>query len=191
MARHIFVETNWVVDYAAPAHRQRPVARALLGRAEKGEIELHLPAICLSEARITIQRKFRPRNEADAIRNFLARSSEQGRISAEERLVVLRALDMFESGLNTELGELGATLAALRAQAGVDVFPLDEEMLERSLELGATDLGLEPVDQAILAAILVRAQRIRAESGATSVFCELTALITGVELKAKLRAILG
>ena len=172
MARHVFVETNWVVDYAAPAHRQRPVARDLLAQAQKGEIELHLPAICLSEARITIQRKFRPRNETDAIRHFLAHTAQQGRMSSEDRLVVLRALDMFDSAVNAELGQLAATLAALRDQPAVDVFVLDQEMLERSLELGASDLELGPVDQAILAAILIRAQRIRVSGEETMVFCE-------------------
>ncbi len=51
---HVFVETNWVVDYAAPAHRQTPAAHGLMERARKGELKLLLPALCISEARKVI-----------------------------------------------------------------------------------------------------------------------------------------
>lgn len=79
---------------------------------------------------------------------------------------------MFDSVVNWDLGQLSATLGALRDPPGCDVFPLDQEMLERSLDLGASELELGPVDQAILAAILVRAQRLRASGGVGMVFCE-------------------
>lgn len=69
--RHVFVETNWVFGYAAPAHHKRLDALELLERARANEIQIHLPAPCLTEARQPIMRKCQPRNEADAIRQFL------------------------------------------------------------------------------------------------------------------------
>jgi hypothetical protein len=57
----VLVETNWVVDVVALAHLQSLQAFQLLSRAEAGEFELHLPAICLTEARETVPRRFSPR----------------------------------------------------------------------------------------------------------------------------------
>jgi hypothetical protein len=48
--RHVFVETNWVFDYAAPGHHKFLGAVTLLERARNGELQLHLPALCLTEA---------------------------------------------------------------------------------------------------------------------------------------------
>ena len=82
--RHVFVETNWVVGYAAPAHHQHPDARALFERAEAGELRLYLPSVCLSEARFTIPRKLQPRTEADAIRKFLVWARAPNRLEPEQ-----------------------------------------------------------------------------------------------------------
>src|SRR5437667_413829 len=49
--KHVFVETNWVVAYAAPAHLQLPAALSLAERAAAGELRLYIPSVCLTEAR--------------------------------------------------------------------------------------------------------------------------------------------
>jgi hypothetical protein len=46
--RHVFVETNWVVDWAAPIHHQDAAAAKLLADAEAGRHRLYLPAVCLT-----------------------------------------------------------------------------------------------------------------------------------------------
>jgi hypothetical protein len=46
-------------------------------------------------------------------------------------------------------------------------------MLERAVELGAADLNLEPYDQAVLAAILVRGAVLRETGHGDICFCEL------------------
>lgn len=68
--RHVFVETNWVVDCCAPAHRRARAAVKLLEEANSGAIKLHLPSPCLTEARSVIRRKFQPK-EADTLREYL------------------------------------------------------------------------------------------------------------------------
>jgi hypothetical protein len=75
--RHVFVETNWVFGYAAPAHHKRLDAVELMARARANEVRIHLPAPCLTEARQPIMRKCQPRNEADAIRQFLLRAKAE------------------------------------------------------------------------------------------------------------------
>jgi len=55
--RHLFVETNWVHDYAAPAHHKVPAAFTLLERAQRGDFILHIPNVSFAEARQSIQTK--------------------------------------------------------------------------------------------------------------------------------------
>src|SRR4051794_9176851 len=102
--RHVFVETNWVVGYAAPEHHQIPAARRLAERAAQGECRIYLPALCLSEARRTIQ-KFQPRHEADAIRRFLRRVDM---VSPGDVQATLQVLDKYENTIWTELHSLDA-----------------------------------------------------------------------------------
>jgi predicted nucleic acid-binding protein len=172
--RPVFVETNWVVGYAAPEHHQLPDARSLFDRAAAGELRLYLPSVCLTEARTATRRRFQPRREADAIRQFLDWGRRNGRVTAAEDQLVRRIVDQFESRVRAELDGLDATLEALRScPDAIDVFALDDEMLERSVELGASDLDLNPFDQAVLAAVLVRAKRLRDAGHEELAFCEL------------------
>jgi predicted nucleic acid-binding protein len=170
--KHVFVETNWVVDCAAPEHHRAPAALALLERAADAEILLHLPAICLTEARSTILRRFQPRSEADAIRKFLSWVKPSSKVTPAEDTAARRVVDMFEAKVKADLRELGTALDALARRPGVETFPLSERMLERAVALATSELAMEPFDQAILAGVLVRAQELR-EAGATDlVFCE-------------------
>ena len=57
--RHVFVETNWVVDVLAPAHHREPSAVRLQDRAVDGELTLHVPSICFTEARKVIPNRFK------------------------------------------------------------------------------------------------------------------------------------
>lgn len=171
--RHVFVETNWIVGHAAPEHRQLPDARRLLERADDGEVKLYLPAFCLTEARATIPRRFRRRSESEDLREYLAWARAHGRVAHDEDTAVRRVLDLFDAKVRGELANVGATLDALRAHPGLEVFALDDEMLARAVEIGASELKLAPYDQAVLAAVLVRAARLRREGATDIAFCEL------------------
>lgn len=169
--RHVFVETNWVVDWAAPAHHRNAAAVTLLERAQRGELQLHMPAICLTEARPPIALRFQPR-EAKPLRQFLKWAEQHvpeldGDIPAGRRIV-----DSFERTIKNGLRDVGRRLDSLRETGGLEVFGLDDEMLERAIELTSCDMQLKPFDQAILAAILVRADRLGA-GAAELAFCVL------------------
>lgn len=116
-----------------------------------------------------------PRNEADAVRRFLLRSKSEGTVSSEQDRATREVLDSFEARVRTELRELDGVLASLRQQRGLEVFPLNERMLERAVELSISDLSLKPFDQAILAAVLVRAEELRATGELDLCFCETDA----------------
>jgi predicted nucleic acid-binding protein len=170
---HVFVETNWVVDFAAPSHRQTPTARSLLNRARRGDLKLYLPSLCLVEARKVIVTRFQPRGEANAIRHFVRWAIAAGKLSKPERDAVMKTLDMFESKVGAELGDLDSSLAALRSEPGLEVFALNDDQLKLAIDVGfVTDLN--PFDQSVLAAVLGRADEIRlADPTAELAFCEL------------------
>lgn len=172
--RHVFVETNWVVGYTAPAHHKDSTAVELLARARAGELMLHLPALCLVEARHPIL-KLQPRHEADAIRDFLPWARARGRIDAAEEQAVRRVLNMYESRIGEELRRLHEILVEVRNIPQVEVFPMNDRMLRLATELVDLRLGLKPFDLSILAAILGRASELLEAGEHSLAFCELDA----------------
>lgn len=170
---HVFVETNWVVALVAPSHLQMPAAADLSEKARSGEIRLYLPAICLTEARQPVMRKYQPRPAADALRRYLRWAANAGRIDDQRAEVVRVALDQYEAAVLAELDELEERLRALTQHPGIEVFPLNERMLAKAVELATLDLKLESFDQAILAAVLVRAEQLSDEGADEIAFCEL------------------
>lgn len=169
--RHVFVETNWVFGYAAPAHHKRLDAVELLARARANEVRIHLPAPCLTEARQPIMRKCQPRNEADAIRQFLMRAKTEQTVSPDQERAAREVLDRFEQQVRGELRQLDNVLKSIRTEPGLELFPLNQHMLDQAIDLAQTDLSLEPFDQAILAAILGRAEELRSQGETDLCFC--------------------
>jgi hypothetical protein len=135
---------------------------------------LHVPGICLSEARTAIHRKFQPRGHVDPMRTYLRWAKGRNKVAGDADEMVRRVLDAYENEVLTDLEGLEQALAGLREERGIDVFALTEEMLERALALGTEKLELQPFDNSILAAILTRASEIRRANPETEVFfCEL------------------
>jgi predicted nucleic acid-binding protein len=169
--RHVFVETNWVVDYCAPAHQRTLAAINLLEAAKSGTISVYLPAPCLTEARSAIRIKFQPK-EANRLREFLKWAKANGQLEAKIVEDTRRVLDQFEQLVKQNLDNLEAKLEGLNTEKGFDVFPLSTALLERSISL-TTEVELKPFDNSILAAILVRAHQFLMEGERDLAFCEL------------------
>ena len=169
----VFVETNWVVDIVAPAHLQRPQAAQLLSLAESGEFELHLPAICLTEARETIPRRFNPRTDSEDLRKFVKWAKKERKLTTEDANASFRVFDKFDGLVTNELRKVPERLIELAKHPNLNVFPLSESMLERQVSIGAMDTLLKPYDMAVLAAILVRAEDLQQEGHSWVGFCEL------------------
>lgn len=169
----VFVETNWVVAIAAPHYLRMPDAESLLVKAQKGQFRLLLPSICLAEARRTITRKFRPRNQADDIRKFLRYEKTGNRISEEECNTTFSVLSLYETRLNGYLDTIDKEIQKICNESTLEIFSLNEYMLIQAIELGASTLDLKPIDEAVLAAVLVRSRELKAEGVTTISFCEL------------------
>jgi hypothetical protein len=170
---HVFVETNWVFDFAAPAHCKDPAAVELMERSKRGKLKLHLPAPCLTEARHAMPRRYDPKAEAQGTRGFLSWAGISGGLAQEHVQAIYRAVDQFEKSVPTELKRLPQTLAALKSTQNLDVFPVNEPALTRAAELAYSDLWLEPFVQAILAAVLSRAHELWDLGERDLCFCEL------------------
>jgi hypothetical protein len=170
---HVFVETNWVVALAAPAHLQMPEAVELRERVRDEHVRLYLPAISLTEARQPVRTKYQPRSTADALRKYLRWAGNAGKIDKQRAEVVTVALDQFEAFVLSELDDLDRRLQSLTQHPGIEVFALTERMLARTVELASLNLDLKPFDQAILAAVLVRAEQLRDDGADEIAFCEL------------------
>jgi hypothetical protein len=97
----------------------------------------------------------------------------EGTVSAGEGSVARRVLDRYEASVLAELGRIEETLRLLNEHPGIEVFPLNEDMLRRAVDLSTQNLDLKPFDQAILAAVLVRGEALRAEGAEEVSFCEL------------------
>jgi predicted nucleic acid-binding protein len=169
----VLVETNWVVDVTAPAHLQSPQAVKLLQRADANELKLFVPAICLTEARETVPRRFTPRSRSVDLRKFVRWGRDEGRISLEDAEAAFRVFDQFDGLVANELTKVAERLNALASHSGLYIFPLSESMLERQVSLGAMDLSLKPYDLAVLAAILVKSEELQQEGHSWVGFCEL------------------
>jgi hypothetical protein len=163
---------NWVFDYAAPGHHKGLDAVALLERARGGDLQLHLPAVCLTEARHAIVNKCQPRTEANAIRDFLNRARWERTVTPDQDRATREVLSLFERQIQAEIEQLDDVLASLRMTPGLELFSLNQNMLERAIDLGRSKLWLQPFDQAILAAVLVRAEELLALGEIDLFFCE-------------------
>jgi hypothetical protein len=62
---------------------------------------------------------------------------------------VIRTADTFESRVRKQLGDVDKTIDELRSIENLEIFPMNERQLERSLEIGFLEIpGLEAFDHA-------------------------------------------
>lgn len=171
--RHVFVESNWVFACCAPRHLRNTAAESLLQQARHGALVLHLPAICLREGGDAIRKKCQPRIP-DEMKSFVQAARDGGMLSAQEAEAFSKVRNLYDSTVSSELRALNTVLDGIQGSSGVDAFALSDDMLARAIRLRSEGpSGLKPFDEAILAAVLVRAQALRA-SGANDIsFCTL------------------
>jgi hypothetical protein len=107
------------------------------------------------------------------LRRYLKWAKAADHVKAEDDVATRRVLEQFEVLVKRDLDNLEKTLDGLRAEKGIEIFPLTEAMLERSISLTTEKLDLKPFDNAILAAILVRAKELAKDGKHDMAFCEL------------------
>src|SRR5690349_2430382 len=109
MASHVFVETNWVVDVVAPVLSRNRDALDLYDRARKGEVQLHLPAVCLIEARKVVAARG-VRADLNAIRSYVRDMRADGRIDENTATTSFEVLQRFEQYVSNERKEASSRI---------------------------------------------------------------------------------
>ena len=143
---HVFIETNWVVAYGAPAHQKVPAAIDLLKKANDGVIQLHLPSVCITECRRPLVKNSKSGPKLTACADFFSRAKQQNIINPKTDEVVRQTLDRMESLIKERPRQTGGPL--IGSAKGDRIGNLwDGSMLGRSAEL--SNLGLQPFDQAL------------------------------------------
>jgi len=164
--RHVFVETNWLHDYAAPAHHKVPEAVTLLERAQRGEFILHIPNVSFAEARQSIQMKCQP-VDGPGIHRYIRWAHNNGELNDEQAKEAHELAERYVQSINRELSAVPSILKEVAGLPCVRVFAFDDEMLDLANQLALTKVAQKPFDHAILAGILVCSSRLwnRGERG--------------------------
>src|SRR6266700_1030825 len=127
--QHVFVETNWLHDYAAPAHHKVPEAVTLLERAQRGEFVLHIPNASFAEARQSIQTKCQP-IDGPGIHRYIRWAAKKGELTEDQARESHQLAEKYVESISRDLSAVPAILKELAGLSCVRVFALDDEMLE-------------------------------------------------------------
>lgn len=175
--KHVFVETNWLVEIVGPPHKQKKSAVELLARAQAGDIELLIPSVCIQEARNVLNGKVKKgvRGVAREFNEFLKWARINGAVREELISAGFSLVSVFESRVANYIEkDAEKSLEAIRFTPGVKVFPLDEQIISRMLEISVSPFfNLQPMDQAVFASVLAAGKKLYSVSGQTSLFCEM------------------
>ena len=170
--RHLFVETNWLHGYAAPAHHKAPTAVTLLKRAQRGEFVLHIPNVSFGEVRHSIQGKCQP-VDGPGIHRYVRWAHESGELNDEQAEEAHRLAERYVQDILKELSAVPTILKEIAALQCVNMFALDDQMLGLANELALTKVAQKPFDHAILAGILVASSRLWSRGERYISFAEL------------------
>lgn len=170
--RHVFVETNWLHDYAAPAHHKVPEAVRLLERAQQGELVLHIPNASFAEARQSIQSKCQP-IDGPGIHRYIRWAQENGALNEQQAREAHELGEKYVQSIDKELSAAPSILNEVASLPHVEVFAFDDEMLDLANQLALTKAAQKPFDHAILAGILISSYRLWNQGAHGISFAEL------------------
>jgi hypothetical protein len=171
MTTHVFVESNWVFGVAAPAHKRLPLAERLLERTRVSEVSLYIPSICLREGEDAIRRKCQP--SVKELQEFRRWAANAGKLTQSLSAQANEFLEAYVGALSSDLATLSTKIDELASLPGVNVFALNDDMLARAISLRSERTELRPFDEAILAAVLVRAEEVSRANPGPLFFCSL------------------
>lgn len=170
--KHVFVETNWVFEFCAPAHRSTPEAQSLAKRADNGDLVLHIPAVSLREGANAIQQECQPKANKE-LQEFRRWAFANGKFGPTTDAEAKTFLDAYVNSVQADMATLETRIGAIYGLHGVDVFALDQRMLDRAIALRSEAAALKPFDEAILASVLVKAADLKAGGETALFFCDL------------------
>ena len=123
--RHVFVETNWLHAYAAPAHHKVLDAVTLLERAQRGEFMLHIPNVSFSEARQSIQSKCQP-VDGPGIRRYIRWARKNGELDEGQAREAHQLAEKYVQSIDKELSDVPSILNGVAGLPCVKMFAFDD-----------------------------------------------------------------
>jgi len=173
--KHVFVETNFLVEVLRPLPTPQKRARDLLKRREQGEITLYIPWCSVTKVRRTL---------IDIIRRDLGFHDEMQRFAGLQMKAAREAKR--EAGFdNREIKKLkalaeNATTEAIKSKndrishlvASLEIIQPSERVIEKTMEV--CDIKtLKPFDEMVLGAVLARAEELQQAGERDLHFCTL------------------
>lgn len=168
--KRVFVESNWVFDFCAPAHWQKPDAKDLADRAANGEFKVYLPSVALREGEDAIRRKYQPK-VVNPLEDFRRWAVANNLLTQAEARAAQPLLEAFRAKAQSGIDTLTTRVDAIANLPGFEVFALTDEMLNKAIALRSV-ADLKPFDETIFAAVLVKAAEVH-EPSDELFFCEL------------------
>jgi hypothetical protein len=107
----------------------------------------------------------------------------EARISAATAEAANNFLSAYVDSVQAGMANLAQRIDAICSYPGVEVFGLDDRMLERAIALRTQVAMLKPFDEAILAAVLVKAGDLAASGASALFFCDLDGDLVPVDSK--------
>jgi hypothetical protein len=168
--KHVFVETNFVVDVARPF--PSPDAEQLMARANAGgDVTLHIPWVAIAEAKRTLDRIIREDlGFTDAMGQFVVREFRDAKIDGADKKVIDALSKRAAAARKAAIQAIAATVDAVAARATI-VEP-SKSVVTKVLSLFAVK-SLKPFDEMVLGAVLTKASELYQAGERDLWFCNL------------------
>lgn len=168
--KHVFVETNFVVEVARP-FRSRD-AEQLLARANAGgDVALHIPWVAIAEAKRTLDRIIREDLDfTDSMGKFVVREFRDGQITGADKSVIEALSKRAKAARKTAIQSIESTVDSVAARA--TIIEPDKTVVTKVLSLFAVK-SLKPFDEMILGAVLMKASELYQSGERDLWFCNL------------------
>jgi hypothetical protein len=150
-----------------------------------GELVLHVPAVSLREGANAIRQKCQPSANKE-LQEFRRWAVANRKVSAQTDREALTFLSAYVASMQSDMETLEDRVDAIKRLSGVDVYALDQRMLDRAIALRREVATLKAFDEAILAAILIKSGDVRA-AATEMFFCDLDGDLVPIDRKGKPR----
>jgi hypothetical protein len=168
--KHVFVETNFVIDVARPF--PSPDAEALLARADVGgDVILHIPWVAIAEAKRTLDRIIREDlGFTDSMLQFVVREFRDRKIDPAEKRAIDSLSQRAKASRQAAIQGIATTIDAVAARA--TVIEPNKAVVAKVLTLFAVK-SLKPFDEMVLGAVLTKATELHHAGERELWFCNL------------------
>lgn len=165
--KHVFVETNFLVDLLRPLPTRD--AASLFSRVGT-DVNLYIPWVSISEAKRTISTKIVEQDLgfADAVTRFSVKQLRSAILSTADMPPIQALVELVKKTRASALS--GVDAAVDLAAQKMTIIPPSAEVVAKTMSLYPIK-SLPPFDEMVLGAVLCHAAQLRSEGKADLYFC--------------------